>query len=73
MTLRRALLLVLASLVLAVRVVADAWAGPPADQVRLQIDRVVTVLADPSLRAAGRERVRPWSGRSPRRSSTSAR
>ena len=58
MTLRRSLLLVLASLVLGVRVVADAWAGPPADQVRLQIDRVVKALADPGLRAAGRERER---------------
>ena len=56
MTLRRSL--VLASLVLVVGGVHDAWAGPPAEQVRRQIDRVVTVLADPGLRAAGRERER---------------
>jgi len=56
MTLRRSV--VLASLVLAVGVVREAWAGPPAEQVRLQIGRVVTALADPGLRAAGRERER---------------
>ena len=56
MTLRRSV--VLASLVLAVGVVREAWAGPPAEQVRLQIGRGVTVLADPGLRAAGRERER---------------
>jgi len=56
MTLQRSL--VIASLMLAVGVAGDVWAGMPADQVRLQIDRVVKVLADPGLRAAGREQER---------------
>ena len=51
MTLKRSLALVLAPLMLAVSVVPHAGAGQPADQVRLQIDRVITVLADPGLRA----------------------
>jgi phospholipid transport system substrate-binding protein len=37
---------------------ADAWAGAPTDQVKRQIDRIVAVLADPGLKAAGRERDR---------------
>ena len=41
-----------------VSVVADVWAGPPADQLRLQIDRVVRVLTDPELKASGREQER---------------
>jgi phospholipid transport system substrate-binding protein len=56
MTLLRALLI--ASLMLTAGVAGDAWAAAPADQVRVQIDRVVKVLADPGLRAAGRERER---------------
>lgn len=43
---------------LMVSVVGDVWAGPPADQVRLQIDRVVRALTDSQLKAAGRERER---------------
>jgi phospholipid transport system substrate-binding protein len=31
-----------------------AWAGPPTDQLRAQIDRVITGLEDPELRRAGR-------------------
>lgn len=50
--------LVIASLMLAVGVASHASAGAPADQVRVQIDRVVEVLADPGLKAAGRERER---------------
>ena len=38
--------------------IADVWAGQPADQVRSQIDRVVKALADPDLKAAGRDRER---------------
>jgi len=52
------LTLVIASLTLAVSAAGDVWAGPPADQVRLQIDRVVDVLTDPALKAVGRERER---------------
>ena len=43
---------------MAMSMAADVWAGPPADQIRAQIDRVVRVLADPALKAAGRERER---------------
>ena len=56
MSLRPAL--VIASLMLAVSMAGDVWAGAPADQVQLQIDRVVKVLADPGLKAVGRERER---------------
>jgi phospholipid transport system substrate-binding protein len=48
--------LVLASLIFVLG--ADAWAGVPADQVRLQIDRVTTVLTDPALKSSGREQDR---------------
>ena len=56
MTLPRAL--VIASVMLAVGLARHAWAGAPADQVRVQIDRVVEVLADAGLKVAGRERER---------------
>jgi phospholipid transport system substrate-binding protein len=58
LTLQRTLVLPLASMMVTVGVVAGVWAGPPADQVRSQIDRVVHVLADPDLRAINRERER---------------
>jgi phospholipid transport system substrate-binding protein len=50
--------IVIASLVLAVGVAGGVWAGMPADQVRLQIERIVKVLADPALRNPGHEHVR---------------
>jgi len=53
-----ALALALAWTTMTVSAVADAWAGPPADQIRLQIDHVVRILADPALKTAGRERER---------------
>lgn len=31
-----------------------AWAGPPSDQLRTQIDRVIKVLEDPELKRDGR-------------------
>ena len=31
-----------------------AWAGPPSDQLRAQVDRVIKVLEDPDLRREGR-------------------
>jgi phospholipid transport system substrate-binding protein len=49
---------VIASLILAVGVASDVWAGMPADQTRLQIERVVKVLTDPGLRGPGREQER---------------
>ena len=45
-------------MIVPVGMVADVWAESPADQLRRQIDRVVHVLADPDLKAAGRERER---------------
>jgi phospholipid transport system substrate-binding protein len=50
--------IVMASLVLAVGVAGGVWAGMPADQVRLQIERIVKVLADPALKRPGHEQVR---------------
>lgn len=32
-----------------------AWAGPPSDQLRSQIDRVIKVLEDPDLKREGRQ------------------
>jgi phospholipid transport system substrate-binding protein len=34
---------------------ASGWAGPPTDQLRARIDRVIRVLEDPSLRPEGRQ------------------
>ena len=50
--------IVMASLILAVGVAGGVWAGMPADQVRLQIERIVKVLADPGLSRPGHEQVR---------------
>ncbi len=50
--------IVMASLILAVGVAGGVWAGMPADQVRLQIERIVKVLADPGLKRPGHEHVR---------------
>ena len=50
--------IVIASLVLAVGVAGGVWAGMPADQVRVQIERIVRVLADPALKSPGHEHVR---------------
>ncbi len=50
--------IVMASLLLAVGVAGGVWAGMPADQVRLQIERIVKVLADPALKRPGQEQVR---------------
>jgi phospholipid transport system substrate-binding protein len=50
--------IVIASLILAVGVTGGVWAGMPAEQVRLQIERVVKVLADPGLRGSEHEQVR---------------
>jgi phospholipid transport system substrate-binding protein len=50
--------IVIASLILAVGVTGGVWAGMPAEQVRLQIERVVKVLADPGLRGSEHEQAR---------------
>lgn len=50
--------LMIASLVLAVVVAGDVWAGTPADQIRVQVERAVKVLSDPGLKAPGREHER---------------
>ena len=50
--------IVIASLILAVGVAGGVWAGMPADQVRLQIERIVKVLADPALNRPGYEQMR---------------
>ena len=50
--------IVTASLILVVGVAGNVWAETPAGQVRLQIERVVKVLADPGLKVPGREQER---------------
>jgi phospholipid transport system substrate-binding protein len=39
-------------------VAGQVWAGPPTDQLRTQIDRVIKVLEDPELKKDGRQRDR---------------
>jgi phospholipid transport system substrate-binding protein len=58
MTRRCALVLAFALFVLTVGGAGEGAAGGPADQVRLQIDRVVRILGDPALKGGGRERER---------------
>jgi phospholipid transport system substrate-binding protein len=55
MTLRIVDRLGLAMLAVAVLVSVPAWAGPPADQLRVQVDRVIKVLEDPELKREGRQ------------------
>lgn len=40
--------------VLVVAVGPSAWAGPPTDQIRTRVDRIVKVLEDPELRKEAR-------------------
>lgn len=54
MTLRIAQGLV-ALLLAIVAVDREAWAGPPSDQLRAQMDRVIGVLEDPELKRDGRQ------------------
>jgi phospholipid transport system substrate-binding protein len=51
---RPALILLAVVSVLAVCAGQGAWAGPPTDQLRVQIDKVLKVLADPELQKDGR-------------------
>lgn len=43
---------------LAVFLAREAWAGPPTDQLRGHVERVLQVLEDPGLKKDGRERER---------------
>jgi phospholipid transport system substrate-binding protein len=45
-------------LLLVLGVAGRVWAGPPTDQLRAQIDRVIKVLEDPELKRDGRQRDR---------------
>jgi phospholipid transport system substrate-binding protein len=51
---RPALILLAVVSVLAVCVGPVAWAGPPSDQLRVQLDNALKVFADPELRKDGR-------------------
>ena len=55
MSLRRSLECALITFLLVGSAAHNAWAGPPADLIRVQIDRVIVVLSDPALKAPGRE------------------
>lgn len=37
-----------------VALVGPAWSGPPTDQLRTSIDRLLAILADPGVKAPGR-------------------
>lgn len=37
---------------------APAWAGPPTEQLRVHVERVIKVLEDPELKREGREKER---------------
>ena len=51
---RRALVVFLASALLTLVVGPETWAGPPTDQLRSQVDRVLKILRDPALQKDGR-------------------
>ena len=55
MTLRIVHRLVVAMLTVAALAAAPAWAGPPTDQLRVQVERVIKVLEDPELKREGRQ------------------
>jgi len=58
MTPRRALVLLTAACTLTLAVGPAAWAGPPSDQLRVQIDHVLKVFADPELQKDGKAQAR---------------
>jgi phospholipid transport system substrate-binding protein len=45
-------------LLLVLAIAGRVWAGPPTDQLRAQIDRVIKVLEDPELKRDSRQRDR---------------
>src|SRR3990172_1927553 len=55
---RPTLILIAVVSVLAVCVGRAAWAGPPSDQLRVQIDNVLKVFADPELQKDGKAQAR---------------
>ena len=55
MTGRIAQALVAVLLLAVVAVDGEAWAGPPTDHLRAQMDRVIKVLEDPELKREGRQ------------------
>ena len=55
---RPALILLAVVSVLAACVGPAAWAGPPSDQLRVQIDNVLKVFADPELQQDGKAQAR---------------
>ena len=55
MTLRIVHRLVVAMLTVAALAVTPAWSGPPTDQLRVQVERVIKVLEDPELKREGRQ------------------
>jgi phospholipid transport system substrate-binding protein len=52
------MLAIVTVLLLVLGVAGRVWAGPPTDQLRTQIDRVIKVLEDPELKRDGRQRDR---------------
>lgn len=54
----RLVVMVLVVSVLSLLVAGGAWAGPPTDQLRVQIDKVLKVLDDPELQKDGRAQER---------------
>ena len=46
------------ALVVTLVIGCDAWAGPPTDQLRTQIDRVVKALEDPELKKENKQKER---------------
>lgn len=55
---RPALILLAVVSILAVCVGQGAWAGPPSDQLRVQVDKVLKVLGDPELTKDGKSQER---------------
>jgi phospholipid transport system substrate-binding protein len=55
MALRRGHGLALLLTVVCLATSGPAWAGPPSDQLRVQLDRVIKVLEDPDLKREGRQ------------------
>jgi len=51
-------LAIVAALTLVLVESSRAWAGPPTDQLRTQIERVVKILEDPELKKDGRQKDR---------------
>ncbi len=55
---RRVLIVFFAGAFLALLVGPGAWAGPPTDQLRGQVDRVLKILSDPGLKTDGKRQER---------------